>query len=444
MKKIIAMGAAVALAASMFAAEPAANVSVAEFTGSASVEWGVNLDTKKTGFANDTSASFKGKLFDAGDKSTSADGDVWAELKIKIDDKDGHGAAGYNNGVFAGNSASVDTAKFHVGDFYIGIQSGDTQVGELDLTTAIASAGFWMNPGRWLTAVGTNYTKGIVAGYGNNDFEVNVDFRSNDHYDNKYAVAGEAKLKDSNSLVNGLEVKAGGSYAIDSKDYAYAASLAYKLSIVDNFYIKPQVGMTDTKADDDLLIAGTLLFGWGATNGYGSVGLPYFDDNYARGMTPGVSVTAKRLMADTGATVINPAFYLGDVIPNLKAAAYAEIGLIDDFDEYALAVAGAIGYDIKADAVTITPKVGASYHNEYFENGLSDFVPARSSWTDGPKYFFDHAKDFDMVDYLQIKATVDVAGLINNTTFYAEYNSGNLLADTAVIGTVDVGAKISF
>ena len=61
MKKIIAMGAAVALAASMFAAEPAANAAVTEFTGNASVEWGVDLDSKKTGFKNSTDAQLKFK-----------------------------------------------------------------------------------------------------------------------------------------------------------------------------------------------------------------------------------------------------------------------------------------------------------------------------------------------------------------------------------------------
>ena len=66
MKKIIAMGAAVALAASMFAAEPVANVAVTEFTGNASVEWGVDLDTKKTGFKNSTESHLKFKLFDGG------------------------------------------------------------------------------------------------------------------------------------------------------------------------------------------------------------------------------------------------------------------------------------------------------------------------------------------------------------------------------------------
>ena len=70
MKKIVAMGAAVALAASMFAAEPVANPQVLEFNGNASVEWGVDLDAGKTGFKNTQEASIKAKLFDGGDKAT--------------------------------------------------------------------------------------------------------------------------------------------------------------------------------------------------------------------------------------------------------------------------------------------------------------------------------------------------------------------------------------
>ncbi|MDY3130749.1 MAG: autotransporter, partial [Treponema sp.] len=137
MKKIVAMGAAVALAASMFAAEPAANAAVTEFTGNASVEWGVNLDTNKTGFKNSTDQHLKFKLFDGGSKSTEGSG-VWAELKIKSADDWGPAWKAEDGGC-AAMKAVVDTAKIHFDNFYIGILAGDTQTGALKFTRAIKS-----------------------------------------------------------------------------------------------------------------------------------------------------------------------------------------------------------------------------------------------------------------------------------------------------------------
>lgn len=437
MKKIVAMGAAVALAASMFAAEPAANSSVVSFTGNASVEWGVDLDSKKTGFDNGTWTEIKTKLFDAGNKSTSGSGDVWAELVIKVDDEDSCGFNGWQDGAWkGGKNAEIDVAKFHFGDFFVGIKSGDTQVGELDLNTALRSTGFWANNGRWLSAVGTNYTKGIVAGYANNDVEVNVDFRSDAHYTNNYAIAAEAALKDSNGFVNGLATKAGFAYAFETKDYAYSASAAYKLALVDKFYVKPAVGMTGTKAPDTMLLAGTVLLGWGDTNGYGSVGLPYFTDDASRGMTPGVSVSfAKSLAKDSGIVII-PAFYLGDLVENMKAAAYSEIGIPSEGDTW-LAVGAGVGYDVKADNLTITPKFACRYENKAY---AADLSPKCDSNAKDNMFAGKTAGE----EYFDVTASVDVAGLINNTTFTVEYVSGNLKAATAVKGTVNVRAKIAF
>ena len=454
MKKIVAMGAAVALAASMFAAEPAANTSVVSFTGNASVEWGVDLDSKKTGFENATWTEFKAKLFDAGDKSTSGSGDVWAELVLKVDDDSSVGPNGYVDGHWIGSkddgsdykndgkAAYIDVAKFHFGDFYIGIKSGDTQVGELDLNTALRSTGFWANNGRWLAAVGTNYTQGIVAGYANGNLEVNVDFRSDAHYTNNYAMAAEVALKDSNEFVNGLAVKAGFAYCFKEEDYAYSASTAYKVAIDDKFYVKPAVGMTGKKASagakatDTMKVAGTVLFGWGDTNGYGSVGLPYFTDDSSRGMTPGVSVSFAKSLAKDSEIVIVPAFYLGDLVENMKAAAYAEIGIPSSGDS-AMAIGAGVGYDVKADDLTITPKFACRYENKAYAGDLSPNVDSNAK----ANMF---AQKTAGAEYFDVTASVDVAGLINNTTFTVEYVSGNLKADTAEKGTVNVRAKISF
>lgn len=193
------MGAAVALAASMFAAEPAANPQVLEFNGNASVEWGVDLDSKKTGFKNSTDAQLKFKLFDGGSKSTEGSG-VWAELKIKSVD-DGNPAWKAENGSVTVQKAEIDTAKIHINNFYVGIQKGDTVTGEFKPQAAIVS------DKAWLGNVGpAGFTQGLVFGYDDSNIDAKVDFRSFEdtsektptQYTNAYAIAAEATMKDAN------------------------------------------------------------------------------------------------------------------------------------------------------------------------------------------------------------------------------------------------------
>ena len=544
MKKIIAGAALAALSAGLvFADEPASNPSVVEFTGNASVEFGVDLDAGKTGFKNAEDASFKMKLFNTGNKATAQDGDVWAELKIKVGDDDSVGPNGVSKGTLKSKNAEVEEAKLHFGNVYVGIRKGDTQTGELDFTTAIRGADPWYHPGRWLKNVGpANYTQGIVAGYADNNFDFGVDFRSLEkgQYTNSYAVAAEAKLKDSNEFVNGLDAKVGGSYQLSDEYYessktntkvdqknklghvmGYSASVGYKAKIDDKFYVKPMVGITGTAkfsdydkvktTENDAGLVGSVIFGWGDTNSYGSTGLHYFDDDRARGVTPGVSVLALIPFASTTETVdstasttktikttrhaglkalVVPSFYLGDLVPNLKAAAYSEIGLyngkkdpklsdsttetwgsaVDPDNTFAFALAAGVAYDIKADAITITPKASIRYANAtYVENKTYEMLPGREDKKTTRDMFpadeeglgvQDTVKDASSKrngklagDFFNLKAGVDVAGLINNTTFYAFYQSANLLNKTEYnddkyynvkAGRITVGTKISF
>lgn len=553
MKKIVALGAAAALVGGLFAAEPASNPSVVEFTGKASVEWGVDLDAGKTGFKNDESASFKMKLFDTGTKETSADDDIWAELKIKIEDDDSVGPNGVNNGTPKWKAAAVDAAKFHFGKFFVGIRSGDTQTGELDFTTAVKSGDPWFHPGRWLSNVGpADYSQGIEAGYDDSNLNVTVDFRSlgtKGQYSDSYAIAAEAKLKDSNEFVEGLEVKAGGSYQLSDEYYensnsntavtqkdklgrkiGYSASAAYKFKIDDKYYVKPMVGFTgetyainyknfkygDAPIPYDEIngtefngkLVASALFGWGDTNSYGSTGgLYYFDDDNVRGLTPGLSVLAMiplpsvtqgsgKINGESGSfkdtthdalkALIIPSVYLGDLVSNLKFAAYSEIGLyngeIDSKDNddaknsvteswgcaydkdqtMALAVAAGVAYDIKSNDITITPKASFRYANTaYVENNTSALTPAsdktlfptgadglgvQDSVRDPESSRYKNTKDNKAYagDFFNLKVGADLAGLINNTTFYAYWQSANLLnstdyeSDTVKAGSVDV------
>lgn len=416
MKKIVAMGTAVALAASMFAAQPAANPQVLDFNGNASVEWGVDLDAGKTGFKNAQEASIKAKLFDGGDKATSGDG-VWAELKIVADTKDNE----YKNeadGSVNIKAPKVDTAKIHIYNFYVGIQSGDTQTGALKFTRAIKSGD--NDNGKLLSDVGpADYTQGIVAGYDDSNFGVAVDFRSSKaaQYTNDYAMAAEVTLKDSNEYLSGLEVKGGYSYEFaDAPVMGYSGSVAYKATVSGDYYVKPAFGYTGASLDGTATvnkIAGAVIFGWGDTAD-ANAGVYFLDNDAAKKVTPGVSVSyVKDIKADLNNGEIEAAFYLGNLVENLKAAALLDTTLVKEGDTPITVLAGC-AYDVKADDITITPKAGISFKNEAASNEV------------------------------MVKAGVDVAGLINNTTFYAVYASNNLKADSNKKGTVNVGCKIAF
>lgn len=417
MKKIVAMGAAVALAASMFAAEPVANVAVTEFTGNASVEWGVDLDTNKTGFKNSTDAQLKFKLFDGGSKSTEGSG-IWAELKIKSADDWGP-AWKAENGTCAAKGAVIDTAKIHFDNFYVGILKGDTQTGELKFTRAIRSGD--NDLGKLLVNVGpASYTQGIVAGYDDSNFGVAVDFRSAEvtQYTNDYAAAAEVTLKDSNEFLSGLEVKGGYSYEFAAHPVmGYSGSVAYKAKVSGDYYLKPAFGYTGASSDGTTVnkIAGAVIFGWGDTED-ANAGVYFLENDDAKKVTPGVSVSyVKDLESDANYGDIEAAFYLGKLVENLKAAALFSTTLVKEVNDTPIKVLAGCAYDVKADEITITPKAGISF----IKNKV-----------DG--------------DEIKVKAGVDVAGLINNTTFSAVYASNNLKAEKNKIGTVNVGCKIAF
>ncbi len=405
MKKIVMGLAAVAMATSMFAADPAFAPSLAEYSGNQSVTWGIDLDNdNKTGFKNDGSATLKFNLFTAGDKTTSGDSDIWAELKIKNDAKDASGSLS-ETGAISVPKVEIDVAKFHFGPIYVGIKTGDTQVGGCKPQTAIKSSNVGIEP------VGSkDYTQGIVAGYSDDNFGLDIDFRSkmngSNQYTNDYALAAEAAFKASNEFVTGLEVKAGMAYQFaDDAEVAYAASAAYKVDLGD-YYLKPTVGYTSANE-----MVGAVLFGWG-DEADADAGVYYLKD--LKKVTPGVSVLYKKdLDVDTDLGLYEIAFNLGSKVENLKAAALAEMGMTKGADETitTLNVKAGCAYDIKAEDITITTKAGCD-------------------WTkDGA---------------LKVSAGVDFAGVINNTTLSAEYVSGDLLADPdAEKGKVNFTAKIA-
>ena len=410
MKKIVMGLAAVAMATSMFAADPAFAPSLAEYSGNQSVTWGINLDSNKTGFKNDGDAKLKFNLFTAGDKTTSGDSDIWAELKIKNDANDAAEAT------MSVPDAKVDEAKFHFGPVYVGIKAGDTLVGGCKPQTAIKSG----NVG--IEAVGpAKYDQGIVAGYSDDNFGLDIDFRSkmngSNQYTNDYALAAEAAFKASNEFVTGLEVKAGMAYEFaDDAKVAYAASAAYKVDLGD-YYLKPTVGYTSANE-----MVGAVLFGWG-DEADADAGVYYLKD--LKKVTPGVSVLYKKdLDNDNDLGLYEIAFNLGSKVENLKAAALATMTMakvpVVDETKTTLNIKAGCAYDIKADDITITTKAGCD-------------------WTKATKVM-----GTEVGAALKVSAGVDVAGVINNTTLSAEYVSGDLLADPdAEKGKVNFTAKIA-
>ena len=222
MKKIVALGAIAALAGGMIFAEPVFEPSVT-LSGDAKVEWGMDLDAGKTGFKNSTGGEFKVQLWGDGSRELEQGDGIWAELKSTGK------AFTIKGGANDGGAFELNSAKLHINDFYIGITKNDCVLGSYKFAGAIRGddgAG-----SEWVTNKGpAKYTQGIVAGYGNDNFGIDVDFRSledaSTQYTNSYAVAAEAQLKDSNEWVGGLAVKAGAAYQLSNEYYTAGKATA--------------------------------------------------------------------------------------------------------------------------------------------------------------------------------------------------------------------------
>ena len=366
MKKALSVFLMTAMAFGAFAqdAEPVADVNIAEFSGNAAVQWGVDLDTMKTGFKNSYEVNLKLNLLNNGTKSTTGDG-VWGELVLKTEEdtfigwENGDDSPEMNDEYIDANTGLmgdnrdfrlkvyVDTAKIHIGPAYIGIKRGDTQTGELKMDAAIRSADD--DQSKWLNNVGpVKYSEGIVLGLDTEVVKVDLDLRSytsltsaNGHedeqkshqYTDAYAAALEAELKGDGIGVEGLSVKGGVSFNFaenyypgndapwkldlptDARMLGYSASVGYKLGLDDTFYVRPQVGFTgetEFYEDEDAKLSGTvtgnlaiaagLLFGWGEIGMDQNAGVYYLDDDHAKKVSPGVGLVAYIPLPDSSKT----------------------------------------------------------------------------------------------------------------------------------------------
>ncbi|MBR4004869.1 MAG: hypothetical protein IKI90_03380 [Treponema sp.] len=441
------------VAAAAMADEPVAELGL-EVSGSEKVTWGVDLDadatTGRTGFRNEAEAKAVVTFAKGGSKTTEEGDGVWAELAVKLDGDikfkiEGDGSDAW---VKDGGKMVLDVAKLHIGDLYIGIKSGDTEVGNLNLSNALKSDKFGVSN------KGPNATQGLVAGYGNDLFGIDVDFRSlpsgDDYYTDQYAVAAQAELKD----LSGFGAKAGVSFGFDPADFGNKqlgvfGSASYKLSLSDTNYVKASAGVGFEKIKDvDGLsngeVAASVLYAWGDEadeNG----GVYYLDNDEAKKRTPGVGVAVYVPLVKHTYIDIVPAFYSGDIIENLTASVLGEI--IIPVDNAAVdtgfAVAGGVSYKLAVgDAITVTPQAGFRFANGDYIQGKVSSVFFKENKDNSGLIDTGFAKFNDAL--LNVKVGAEVGGLIPNTTLGAYYQSRNLTQKENKAGTFNVFAKIGF
>ena len=405
-------------------------------------------------------------------------------------------------------NAYVDTAKLHFGPAYVGITRGNTQTGELKMDAAIRSSDD--DQAKWLSDVGPDkYSQGIVAGFEHDLFNVAVDFRSyaetvldvytvtvidnatnntiitqqfttrsaadayagywrsqgytasvsessksahniKDQYTNQYAMAAEVEV----TPIDNLSIKGGASYNFGENEAAtrlgFSGSVGYKFNINDTFYVRPQVGYTGVtnfveNANLDSEMAMGLLFGWGDIGIDANADVPFLDGDSAKKVSPGVGVVAhlplgKNITGSNAPYVarIMPSFFSGEIVPNLTAAAYSDIGIMEQGDA-AMAVAVGAKYAIPVGAVTITPNAGVRFANNVYDASMTE---------KGVAMFDGLGKQVGGDHFLNLKAGVDVTGLVSNTTFSVIYDSANVLnedpADNALkAGTLNFKVKIA-
>ena len=228
MKKALVFFVALAMIGSVFAAEPAAEAKVAEFSGNAAVTFGFDLDAVKTGFKNTTEADLKFNLMNGGDKSTTGNG-VWGELKLVVnalqirataDVSDGHTFAIQTKKDNDGEDTifvEIDTAKLHFNDLYVGITSGDFRYGgsfwypnALNYKDSKEDEKYTRS-----RAAKLGYDQGLVLGYEKKDlFKVEASVRSKKDTSKKLDKIDHIVLK------KDTEIKAGEFYTTVVDAYA--------------------------------------------------------------------------------------------------------------------------------------------------------------------------------------------------------------------------------
>ena len=393
MKKALVILMALSMVFAAFADEPAVKNEIAEFTGSASVTWGVDLDAGKTGFDNDARANLKVTFVGGGDKTTTGSG-VWGEIKIKVDDQKIDGAT------WATPAATVDFAKIHINDMIaIGIMSGSNAYGGYKPVTAVKSDCHYAT-----SDVGGTVTKGITLEVSLPDLlDLNIDFRSVPKYNDNYGIGTKLAIKAVENLNFGVGF---GIDFFDPKPWGLSAWADYKLGLNDTMYLKPQVGFTMTNADNSGVITTALLLGWGDENK--DPGVKLVSDK----VSDGFSVATEIAFADNSPIPLCIGVRDSKFVENLEAALQFHVKDLKNFEMNTLALG--FVYDLGG----IKPSVA---------------------------FALDKGGDLGKTDDMLLYFGIDFTGFVDNTTFSLVYESGNLKADAgAKLGTINLTAKVSF
>ena len=290
-----------------------------------------------------------------------------------------------------------------------------------------------------------------------------------------------------NGHVFGYEAQAGYKYKLDDTYFVKpAVAFAGETGTIDVNYGDNKWGKASYNKNE---LSFGAIFGWGSTAD-ANAGIYYLDGDQAKKVTPGVSVvveiplasTTKAVMDKTYKTkthnaalaVITPSFYTnGELVEGLTAALYSEIALLNYKDnpdttgevhdasytktnsdgtdsetwnncywkdeKFAFALTGGLKYAIKSGDITATPQAAFRFANvAYVENGIKNWSPLKSHPVFDKMGSQDVIRDVNnskkkygnggyVAGFLNIKAGVEVGGLIPNTTFDFVYESANLM-----------------
>ena len=432
MKKIVGIIAALALATAVFADDPGLTPELSKFTGSAFIEYDIDLDQKTgAGIVNGESAEFEVKWITGASKSTTGDG-VWGELAIKVGDTKG--------GACTTGAAEVTKAQINFvdDDFYANM---NIKVPGLSVGGGSIAVATWSDeailPKAAVTLKADDPAK--VGG-----FTINFGLKDKLNFGLQYADNGVVKFDakkvafvftvgTGSDLVEGLTFNAGVGYGTYASKFVAAANVAYKLGLTDALYIKPAVGFAMDETPAKTLTAG-LIFGWGADGlkpGFakfvGDLKGTTSWDNVPDKTADGVSVYANVPLQDPKAIEFLVGVYDSTLVENLKIGAQfwtKDIAKINDTGFVAdAAVAWASG-DLLGDW-----KLGLNAGFEFEKIGTAD---GKTGFLWG--------------------ASLENGAIIDNTTLYLKYN-GQKAADIQkfdgtvkgidMLGTIKIGAKIS-
>ena len=344
MKKALAILLVVAMAFGVFADDPAANISLANFSGSAGVTYKVDLQNETIGLTNDFDANVKFDFFTAGEKATSGDG-VWGELKIGMDGTSGENGAN----VAIPSKPALRTAEIHFvnGDVGIALNLIKPGINLADLSVAGATSNTGVSTSK---AEGFDKAAGVALEITTDPINVTFKYEESEvakAADKKYAFGAGLGLK----AVDNLSLAANFAYA---DKMAFNVNAGYKVAFgeEDKLYVTP--GAAFLMNDDAKELIGGLLFGWGGT--YDAISI----EDIIKGVADGVSVTVKTTLTDAPLAV-NFAVFDTTLLAGLKMGAEYTCKS-DNFGSGDLALGVAYSKDFEEGAAILDASVGFAYN----------------------------------------------------------------------------------